>query len=98
MVLNIVLQAFDGLATYQGLLLGVQEGNPLMYSAMLHWGVAETLLSTKGAACVMLPLFLLLRHRCLSVWALALTAGVYLLLSFVPWSLIFLSEAQKFFW
>jgi hypothetical protein len=94
-LLNIVLQAFDGLATYQGLSLGVQEGNPLMYSAMLHWGVGETLLGTKGAACAILPLFLLLRQRSLSVWALALTAGVYLLLSFVPWSVIFLNEAQK---
>jgi hypothetical protein len=90
-----MLQTFDGLATYQGLLLGVQEGNPVMRTAMLQWGVAETLLGTKGAACLTLPLFLLVRPRRLSVWALALIAGVYLALSFVPWLTIFLNEAQR---
>lgn len=94
-LLNLVLQAFDGLATYQGLSLGIQEGNPMMRSAMMHWGVAETLLGTKGAACLTLPLFLLVRPRHLSVWALALIAGVYLTLSFVPWLTILLREAQK---
>lgn len=94
-VLNLVLQAFDGLATYHGLMLGIQEGNPVMHAAMMHWGVAEALLSTKGAACLTLPLFLFLRHRRLSVWALALIAGVYLVLSFVPWLTIFLAEATR---
>ncbi len=94
-VLNIVLQAFDGIATYYGLSFGVQEGNPLMRAAMMQWGVAETLLSTKGAACLMLPLFLLMRPRRLSVWALALLAVVYLTLSFVPWMAIFVTEAQQ---
>jgi hypothetical protein len=94
-LLNLVLQAFDGLATYQGLLLGVQEGNPVMHAAMMQWGVVETLLGTKGAACLTLPLFLLVRHRHLSVWALTLLAGFYLLLSFVPWLTIFLNEAQQ---
>jgi Domain of unknown function (DUF5658) len=94
-LLNLMLQAFDGLATYQGMLLGVQEGNPVMRAAMMHWGVAETLLGTKGAACLALPLFLLVRHRRLSVWALAVLAGFYLALSFVPWLTIFLSEAQR---
>ncbi len=94
-LLNLVLQAFDGLATYHGLTLGVQEGNPVMHAAMVQWGVAETLLGTKGLACVTLPFFLLLRHRRLSVWALALIAGVYLALSFVPWLTIFFQEAQQ---
>ena len=94
-LLNVMLQTFDGLATYYGLSLGVQEGNPVMRAAMMHWGVAETLLGTKGVACLMLPFFLLLRHRRLSVWALALIAGVYLTLSFVPWLTILLTEARR---
>jgi len=93
-LLNVMLQTFDGLATYYGLSLGVQEGNPVMRAAMMHWGVAETLLGTKGVACLTLPFFLLLRHRRLSVWALALIAGVYLTLSFVPWLTILLTEAR----
>src|SRR5262249_23244246 len=94
-LLNIMLQAFDGLATYYGLSLGVQEGNPVMRAAMMQWGVAEALLSTKGAVCLALPLFLFLRHRRLSVWALTLLAGFYLVLSFVPWLTIFFVEAQQ---
>ena len=94
-LLNVMLQTFDGLATYQGLSLGVQEGNPVMHAAMVQWGVGETLLGTKGAVCLALPFFLLLRHRRLSVWALALIAGVYLVLSFVPWLTILLTEAQQ---
>jgi len=90
-----MLQAFDGLATYQGLRLGVQEGNPVMRAAMMQWGVIETLLGAKGAACLTLPFFLLLRHRRFSVWALALIAGVYIALSFVPWLTILLTEASK---
>ena len=93
-LLNVMLQTFDGLATYYGLSLGVQEGNPVMRAAMMHWGVAETLLGTKGVACLTLPFFLLLRHRRLSVWALALIAGVYLTLSFVPWLTILITEAR----
>ena len=94
-LLNVMLQTFDGLATYQGLSLGFQEGNPVMHAAMVQWGVAETLLGTKGAACLTLPFFLLLRHRRLSVWALTLIAGVYLVLSFVPWLTILLTEARQ---
>lgn len=94
-VLNLMLQTFDGLATYHGLMLGVQEGNPVMRAAMVQWGVAEALLGTKGAVCLVLPFFLFLRHRRLSVWALTLIAGFYLALSFVPWLTIFLAEAKR---
>jgi len=97
-VLNIMLQTFDGLATYYGLSLGVQEGNPMMQAAMLQWGVVNTLLGTKGAACLTLPVFLFVRPRRLSVWALAVLAVAYLALSFVPWLAIFFSEAQQIIW
>ena len=97
-LLNIMLQTFDGLATYYGLSLGVQEGNPVMRAAMIQWGVLNTLLGTKGAACLMLPVFLFVRPRQLSVWALAVLAIVYLTLSFVPWLAIFFSEARQTIW
>jgi len=94
-LLNIMLQTFDGLATYHGLMLGMEEGNPMMRAAMVQLGVTEALLGTKGAACLALPLFLFLRPRRLSVWALALIAGFYLALSFVPWLTIFFTEAKR---
>ena len=51
-------------------------------------------LGTKGAACLTLPVFLLMRPRRLSIWVLALLAVAYLTLSFVPWMAIFFTEAQ----
>ncbi len=53
-VMNLSLQVWDGLATYYGLALGVQEGNPLLRSCMEYWGVGVTLVGAKSAACVLL--------------------------------------------
>jgi hypothetical protein len=94
-LLNIMLQTFDGLATYYGLSLGVQEGNPIMHAAMMQWGVAKTLLGTKGTACLMLPVFLFVQPRRLSTCALTLLATAYLLFSFIPWLAIFFSEVHE---
>ena len=53
-VLNLLLQVWDGLATYYGLSHGVQKGNPLLRSCMEYWGVGVTLVGAKSAACVFL--------------------------------------------
>ena len=90
-ILNLLLQAWDGLATYYGLALGVQEGNPLIQAAIDHLGAGWALLSAKGLAC---GLLLVLRAFCqyvLCVQGLLLTAVIYALCSFLPWySLLFL--------
>jgi hypothetical protein len=83
--LNVCLQLFDGLATYQGLRLGWQEGNPLLHGLMMHWGVGWTLIVFKVKACVLLLLLHRVREEGLSVMALALAAGCYFFFSFVPW-------------
>lgn len=83
--LNVCLQLFDGLATYQGLQLGWQEGNPLLHSFMVHWGVGWTLIVFKVKACVLLLLLHRVRGEELSVIALALAAVCYFFFSFVPW-------------
>ena len=36
---NIVLQLVDGIATYQGFQIGVQEANPLVRASIAQWGV-----------------------------------------------------------
>ncbi|MFN8626877.1 MAG: DUF5658 family protein [Candidatus Binatia bacterium] len=84
-VLNIALQLFDAVATYQGLQLGVREGNPLLREAFGLFGVVQALLLFKAVACGLL--FLLNRHPTLHVVAPALTAtaGVYSVFSLAPW-------------
>jgi len=84
-VLNIALQLFDAVATYQGLTIGVKEANPLLVNAF-HWlGVGPTLLLFKAKACGLL--FLLSRswqHR-LVVPVLSFLAWVYVSFSLLPW-------------
>jgi hypothetical protein len=84
-VLNIALQLFDAVATYEGLQIGWKEGNPILASAFHHFGVVPALLLFKAKACGLL--FLLSRnqrHRLVTP-ALYFLAGVYCALSLVPW-------------
>ncbi|MEW6298898.1 MAG: DUF5658 family protein [Thermodesulfobacteriota bacterium] len=83
--LNVCLQLFDGLATYQGVQLGWQEGNPLLHSLMARWGVGWTLIVFKLKACALLFLLHRIQGGELSVMALAFAAACYFFLSFVPW-------------
>ena len=78
-VFNILLQILDGVFTYQVLHLGVPEANPLVSSAMAHWGAAWGLIYWKAFACTLLLLIFAFRHkeRALTVNALTLTATVY---------------------
>ena len=84
-LLNVVLQLFDGLSTYQGIHLGWQEGNPLVHAVMVYWGAGWALLGVKSAACALLLLLYCLGTHPLSAWALTLTAAYYFTLSFLPW-------------
>ena len=89
-VLNVALQLFDAVATYQGLRVGVHEGNPILVTAFATFGVVPGLLLFKAKACGFL--FLLNRHHTHRVVTLALSflAGVYCLVSLVPWLTKFL--------
>jgi uncharacterized protein DUF5658 len=84
-VLNIALQLFDAVATYQGLRVGVREGNPILVAAFATLGVVPGLLLFKAKACGFL--FLLNRHHNSYVVAptLSFLAGVYCVMSLVPW-------------
>ncbi|MCS6927199.1 MAG: DUF5658 family protein [Candidatus Binatia bacterium] len=92
-LLNVCLQLFDGLATYHGLQLGWQEGNPLLHSFMMRWGVEWTLLVFKGKACLLLLLLHRVKREELAIVALAVAAGCYFFFSFLPWlsCLVFLT-------
>lgn len=92
-MLNIALQLFDGVATYQGLQVGWREANPLLLASFAHLGVGATLLLFKAKACALI----LLLHRYRSYpavsSALLFVAAVHLVFSFVPWSAKFASLA-----
>ena len=89
-VLNIALQLFDAVATYQGLRVGVNEANPILAAAFHNFGVVPALMLFKAKACGLL--FLLHRqgeHRLVAP-ALYLLAGVYCVMSLIPWLTKFL--------
>jgi hypothetical protein len=95
-VLNIALQLFDAVATYQGLQLGCREANPILANAFGLFGVGPALLMFKANACGLL--FLLSRNwmHHFAAPALAIVAAAYSVLSLVPWLakfLIFLARA-----
>ena len=91
LVLNLSLQVWDGLTTYYGLSLGVQEGNPLLQSCMGYLGNAMTLLAAKSAACLLLVYLHHVASLVVSQWGLVLTAFSYFVFSFLPWIILFLS-------
>jgi len=85
-ILNVVLQIFDGLATYLGLQAGFEEGNPLLARAMTMVGPASTLFLAKLGALTCLLWIWHLRRARLATAALVLTAAVYATCSLAPWS------------
>ena len=78
-IFNILLQAIDGILTYQVLSLGVPEANPFVATAIDLWGEVWGLLYWKFFACGLLALIFTLRHkrRDLTIRAFTLTSTVY---------------------
>jgi len=77
LILNLTLQAFDGLFSYQAFsLLGAHEANPFVGAAISSWGVIAGLLYKKSFACALLLLIFSLgfKHPSLAKRALILTA------------------------
>jgi hypothetical protein len=89
-VLNLVLQLFDGVATYYGQRFW-GEGNPLVASLIPYYGLGLTLLLMKAKACGCLFLLRRLEGRPLVAESLAGIATVYACFSFLPWMTRFVS-------
>jgi uncharacterized membrane protein len=85
-VVNLVLQVFDGVATYVGLHLGFGEGNPLLVWAFGHVGPASALFLFKLQACACLLLLWHLRWNRLAAPALVVSAAIYVACSLAPWT------------
>jgi hypothetical protein len=79
LIFNLLLQLFDGVMSYQVLSAGVGESNPLIYTAIVNWGVILGLFYHKILACTLLVLIFVVgrRRQLLATQALAITASVY---------------------
>jgi Domain of unknown function (DUF5658) len=79
LLLNLTLQVFDGLFSYQIFSLGVAEANPLVAAAISEWSIVWGLLYNKLLACVLLIVIFAVsqKQRLLAKRALAFTALVY---------------------
>lgn len=84
-ILNLELQAWDGLATYYGLALDVPEGNPFVRTVIEHLGAGWGLLIVKGLACGWLFVLRVFSEYVPCVQGLLLTAVSYFVFSFLPW-------------
>jgi hypothetical protein len=84
-LLNLCLQLFDGIATYEGLRWHWSEGNPLLLAAIPYLGVGTTLLLFKAKACGFLVVLRRMGERPLVYESLVVLATVYTFLSFIPW-------------
>lgn len=85
LLLNLVLQLFDAVATYQGIQIGWKEANPILVHAFGLLGVGPTLLLFKMKACGLLVLITRNGQHRLAGPALSLTAAVYCMFSLTPW-------------
>ena len=95
LLLNLVLQLFDGVATYQGLQVGFGEANPLLLSAFLWVGPGSTLFLVKVFACGLLLLLYQTAPATLGVPVMRFLAAVYCLFSLGPWLGKFASLAAQ---
>jgi len=93
LLLNVALQVFDGVATYHGLRLGFEEGNPLLVQAIMLVGPAAALVLTKLYACGCLLGVWHVRRARLALPAFVLIAAIYATCSLAPWSAA-LAQAQ----
>lgn len=85
LLLNLALQLFDGVATYQGLRLGFEEANPILLAVFGLIGVGPTLLLFKAKACGLLVLLHRIAPREVGVTIMRGLAAVYCIFSLGPW-------------
>ena len=84
-LLNLCLQVFDGIATYEGIRWHWNEGNPILVYSIPYLGVGATLCLFKAKACGFLIVLRRLGARPLVYESMVVLATVYTFLSFIPW-------------
>jgi hypothetical protein len=91
LMLNIALQIFDGVATYNGLRLGFGEQNPLLVMAFQRWGVGPMLMVRTAFSCAALILICRTGPRAFVIPAFWMVAGFYAACSLIPWLIMLAS-------
>jgi hypothetical protein len=84
-VMNLLLQIFDGVATY----IGWQEHgemNPILSAGFAHFGAGPTLFAAKLLAVLFVLVLATTPRRRFATVGLSITLTAYTALSFVPWS------------
>src|SRR5215510_8854227 len=88
---NLFLQFTDCLVSYQVFALGAIEANPVVATAIVHWGMVGGLIYNKAFACLLLFLIFALRHNrhLMTIRGLSVTASVYVYaIAFCFWQLL----------
>ena len=78
LVVNLLLQLVDGVASYHIISAGVPEENPLVAAAIANWGVMGGLLYCKVFGCVLVVVIFLFRHKVTLAATQGLTVLAYL--------------------
>ena len=95
LLLNLILQLFDAVATYEGMQIGWKEANPILAHTFELLGVGPTLLLFKVKACGLLLLISRSQQRRLAATWLSITAAAYCMLSLGPWLTKFLLKLAE---
>jgi|SRR5262245_12579733 len=77
LIVNLLLQLVDGLASYHIISAGVPEENPMVASAIESWGVMGGLLYSKLLGCALVVLLFFLGHKVHLIAARGLTILAY---------------------
>jgi|GEM_PF-5780561 len=93
LVLNLLLQIFDGLATYVGFAVW-GEGNPLLRVAIDRLGLGPALLVAKSVGCALLVFIWASGTGRIALAAMSICALVVGACSLVPWLDCFWAELK----
>ena len=79
LVVNLLLQLIDGLASFYILSAGVPEANPVVALAIENWGLTRGLFYSKLLSCALLLLVFMLGHKVgrVATRGMMILAGVY---------------------
>ncbi len=77
LVVNLLLQLLDGLASYHIISAGVPEENPVVASAIAIWGVSGGLFYSKALGCALVVLIFFMGRKVEVIAAQGLTVLAY---------------------
>ncbi|MEA2658868.1 MAG: hypothetical protein QOF64_1464 [Candidatus Binatota bacterium] len=77
LIVNLLLQLFDGVASYKIISAGMPEENPVVASLIAQLGLVGGLLCSKFVGCALIVMIFSLRHKIEVIAAQGLTVLAY---------------------